>query len=46
MAYDREQIRTIVEAQRSFFRSGKTLDVSWRREQLKKLKAAVLKFEP
>ncbi|MCR5009416.1 MAG: aldehyde dehydrogenase family protein, partial [Clostridia bacterium] len=46
MTYDRERIRNIVEAQRSFFRSGKTLDVSWRREQLKKLKAAVLKYEP
>jgi aldehyde dehydrogenase (NAD+) len=46
MAYDREQIQNTVKAQREFFLSGKTLDVSWRREQLKKLKAAVLRFEP
>ena len=35
-----------MEAQSEFFLSGKTLDVSWRKEQLKKLKDAVLKFEP
>ena len=46
MAYTEEQIKGIVEEQKRFFRSGKTLDVSWRKEQLKKLKAAVLKFEP
>ena len=46
MAYDREQIQSIVEAQRAFFRSGGTLDVAWRKEQLKKLKAAVQRFEP
>ena len=31
--------------QRSFFRSGKTLDVTWRKEQLRKLKAAVIEHE-
>ena len=46
MAYDRERIQGIVEAQREFFLSGRTLDVSWRKEQLRKLKDAVLKFEP
>ena len=46
MAYDREQIQSIVETQRAFFRSGGTLDVAWRKEQLKKLKAAVQRFEP
>ncbi|MBO4861977.1 MAG: aldehyde dehydrogenase, partial [Firmicutes bacterium] len=42
MDYDREQIQNIVEAQRSFFRSGKTLDLNWRIEQLTKLKQAVI----
>ena len=32
----------IVQAQRRFFRTGATLDVNWRTEQLKKLKQAVL----
>ena len=37
-----EQVRTLVESQREFFRSGKTLDVRWRLEQLKSLRQAVL----
>ena len=37
-----EQVHTLVENQREFFRSGKTLDVRWRLEQLKSLKQAVL----
>ena len=40
-----DKIRQIVEKQRAFFRTGKTLDVSWRIEQLKKLKAAVIAHE-
>lgn len=40
-----KEIHEIVEKQRAFFRSGKTLDVSWRIEQLKKLKAAVIAHE-
>ncbi|MBP5313791.1 MAG: aldehyde dehydrogenase family protein, partial [Eggerthellaceae bacterium] len=32
----------LVEKQRSFFRSGMTLDVKWRIDQLKKLKAAII----
>lgn len=36
------EIQAVVAAQRQFFRSGATLDVSWRIAQLKKLKAAVL----
>lgn len=40
-----QEICRIVEKQRAYFRSGKTLDVSWRIEQLKKLKAAVLAHE-
>ena len=37
-----QEIHRIVEKQREFFRSGKTLDISWRIGQLKKLKDAVL----
>ena len=43
--YTKEMIHSITETQREFFRSGATLDVSWRIEQLKKLKNAVLKYE-
>ena len=42
MPYTQERIHEIVEAQRRFFRTGTTLDVDWRIEQLKKLKQAVL----
>jgi len=45
MAYAKDKIQEIVEYQRSFFRSGVTLDVKWRLEQLKRLKAAVLAHE-
>ena len=38
MPYTQETIHEIVEKQRRFFRTGATLDVNWRREQLKKLK--------
>ena len=41
MEWTQETIHETVEAQRRFFRSGATLDVGWRIEQLKKLKAAV-----
>ena len=40
-----QEIHRIVEKQREFFRSGKTLDISWRIGQLKKLKDAVLSYE-
>ena len=43
--YTEPQIRAIVEAQRQFFRTGTTLPVKWRIQQLKKLKAAVLAHE-
>ncbi len=42
MQYTQETVHQIVEKQRQFFRTGVTLDVSWRMEQLKKLKQAVL----
>lgn len=40
--YSEEKIREIVAAQRKFFRTGATLPVAWRIEQLKRLKAAVI----
>ena len=45
MEYSPERIRKIVENQRAFFRSGETLDVSWRLAQLKKLRSALTAFE-
>ena len=42
---DKIQIEQIVNAQREFFRSGQTLDISWRIAQLKALRAAVLANE-
>ena len=45
MTYTQEEIKKIVANQRSFFRSGVTLDVKWRLQQLKKLKAAVISHE-
>lgn len=41
----KEQISQIVESQRSFFKSGTTLDLSFRLEMLKKLDAALIKWE-
>ncbi|MCR4665634.1 MAG: iron-containing alcohol dehydrogenase [Paludibacteraceae bacterium] len=43
--YSEESIGETVAAQRRFFRTGTTLPVKWRIQQLKKLKAAVLKYE-
>lgn len=40
-----ETIHRLVARQRAFFRSGVTLDIGWRIDQLKKLKAAVLAHE-
>lgn len=39
------QIQALVSAQRDFFRSGATLDVNWRIQQLKKLRDAVITHE-
>ncbi|MBO4481837.1 MAG: aldehyde dehydrogenase family protein [Bacteroidales bacterium] len=41
MSYTNEQIQQIVATQRKFFRTGATLPIKWRIEQLKKLKTAV-----
>lgn len=43
--YTENEIHNIVEKQRRFFRSEKTLDISYRIEQLKKLKNAVIAHE-
>ena len=43
--WTQEKVHEIVEAQREFFRSGVTLDVNWRIEQLKKLRATVQSHE-
>lgn len=45
MDFTKEQIHEIVEKQREFFLSGKTLDVKFRKEQLKKLKKAMTIYE-
>lgn len=41
-AFNSETITQIVAAQRSFFKTGTTLPVSWRIQQLKRLKKAVI----
>ena len=42
MSYTREEIHQIVVNQREFFLTGKTLSVKFRKEQLKKLKIALI----
>lgn len=42
MSYSQSQIHDITEKQKAYFRTGVTLPVSWRIEQLKKLKDALL----
>ena len=42
MSYTNEQITEIVATQRRFFRTGATLPIKWRIQQLKRLKAAVI----
>ena len=42
MSYTREEIHQIVVNQREFFLTGKTLSVKFRKEQLKKLKTALI----
>ena len=45
MSCTQESIHELVEKQRRFFRTGATLPVEWRLEQLKKLKAAVIEHQ-
>ena len=40
-----QEIQALLESQRAFYRSGATLSVSFRREQLKKLYGAIKKYE-
>lgn len=44
-AWTPEGIEAVVAAQRAFFRTGATLDVKWRKEQLRKLKDAMAVYE-
>lgn len=43
--WTQETIHSVVEYQREFFKSGKTLDIEWRIRQLQKLKKAVKDHE-
>lgn len=43
---DTEAIRQILTDQRSFFRTGKTLDVTYRLANLKRLRELILEYEP
>ena len=43
--WDKETVHELVESQREYFRSGETLDVSWRMKQLLKLRRAVESHE-
>ena len=43
--WDIDKVHSAAEAQKAFFASGKTLDVSWRVEQLKKLRDAIRSHE-
>ena len=45
MEYGEEEIRQVVHAQRTFFRTGQTLDVKWRIAQLRRLRRAVLDYK-
>ena len=45
MAYTQEEISKIVQNQRDFFRTGKTLDLKFRIDALKKLRQAVIDHE-
>lgn len=42
---EKEEISLIIDAQRNFFKSGKTLDVKYRIEILKKLRALIISHE-
>ena len=45
MEWTKEKIHKIVKRQRAFFKTGRTLDVSFRIRQLKKLKEAMVTYE-
>ena len=39
------QVTKIVEAQRAFFQTGKTLDIKFRKDQLKRLREYIKRYE-
>ncbi len=41
MEWSQKEIHALVQKQRTFFRTGKTLDPAWRKEQLRKLRSAL-----
>ena len=43
---EKEDILLILENQKAFFRSGKTKEISYRKETLKKLRSLICQFEP
>ena len=45
ISWDKELVHSVVEDQKRFFATGTTLDISWRTEQLKKLRDAVRSHE-
>lgn len=42
----KEEIRETIDRQRAFFKSGIVLDINFRKNALKKLKDAIIKYEP
>ena len=45
MSYTASDIQHIIESQRAFFRTGATLDIKWRLQQLRRLRDAVIENE-
>ena len=45
MSYTASDIQHIVDTQRTFFRTGTTLEIKWRLRQLRKLRDAVIAYE-
>ena len=45
MTYDKDTIRQIADRQRTFFRTGVTLDVKWRKSRLREMRDAVRAYE-
>ena len=43
--WNKETIHEAVNSQRAYFESGQTLDISWRKEQLVRLKMSILAYE-
>ncbi|MCR4791023.1 MAG: aldehyde dehydrogenase family protein [Treponemataceae bacterium] len=43
--HTQEELENILNSQKKFFRTGKTFDLSWRIEQLKKLRQAIIEHE-